>query len=116
VKVAAPPPVAPITRSAAPAVGAESALESLVRAWRVEDAAEPDVAQPIVSDTTTATTADTQASVVDDVPSGGIGPRAARAPDVRFKPSRDDELLGLRDEVGRMLVAELRRYGIEVGI
>jgi hypothetical protein len=112
VKAGAPPPVAPITRSAAPAVGGKSALESLVRAWRVEDAAEPDVAQPTVSDTTTA---DTQASVVDDVPSGGTGPRAARAPDVRAKPSRDDELLGLRDEVGRMLVAELRRYGIEVG-
>jgi hypothetical protein len=26
-----------------------------------------------------------------------------------------EELLDLRDEVGRMLVAELRRYGIEVG-
>jgi hypothetical protein len=111
-KVVAPPSVAPISRSAAPAVGAESALESLVRAWRVEDAAEPDAAQPTVSDITTA---DTQPSVVDDVPSGGIGPRAARAPDVHTQPARDDELLGLRDEVGRMLVAELRRYGIEVG-
>ena len=106
-------PVETATRPAkGPAVVAGSGLDSLVRAWNVTHAEalspEEDLAEP------------------DAVPSAALAERAAEdaarnAPQpgqpsvARLDPVSEEELLDLRDEVGRMLVAELRRYGIEVG-
>jgi hypothetical protein len=84
-----------------------------VRAWNVSHpgagaseavAVEPEPAAPPVA-------ADEPAIAIV----AGDAPRPGQPSVARLDPVREDELLDLRDEVGRMLVAELRRYGIEVG-
>jgi hypothetical protein len=95
-----------------PAVVAGSGLESLVRAWNVtqpEDLSpEADLAEPEA----VASVAFGERPVED---AARNAPQPGQPSVARLDPVSEEELLDLRDEVGRMLVAELRRYGIEVG-
>lgn len=111
---APPRPVAPATPSVPEAaISAGTGLESLVRAWSathpeaVAAEANAEVPEALVAPV-----------VFEELPGvdGADGDAASAKRSVsRLDPANEEELFELRDEVGRMLVAELRRYGIEVG-
>ena len=111
------PSDAPIIHSGTPAGDAGSALESLVRAWSAEQPAQHRTAAlSVLESEEVAGSPEAGTFVVDghDAPAPD-SLRSGRSGAPRGEQVLDDDLLGLRDEVGRMLVAELRRYGIEVG-
>jgi len=111
---APPRPVATAAHSAPmPTIAGGTGLESLVRAWNVTH---PEAGSPEAENAEPEPTA---ASVAFDERPGpgavGDAPRPGHSSAARVDSVSGEELLDLRDEVGRMLVAELRRYGIEVG-
>lgn len=92
------------------AVDGEHGLAALVRAWNepsrpgpaVEAAAPALPSVPVHPEL-----------VATDVPEPVV--RRRRVAELPLQPARaPEELLGLGDELGRVLVAELRRYGIEI--
>jgi hypothetical protein len=80
---------------------ADHGLEALVRAWQDTGKAQPEHATNVVpfetGDTATSTSTPTTRTRTRDRSS-----------------EREDETLAFGDALGRVLVAELRRYGIEV--
>jgi hypothetical protein len=94
---------APATTESRPRSGANRhGLEALVRSWREPATTEPEHAAPSVFP---AETGDTATSTSMPTP-------RPRPPDRTSE--REDETLAFGDALGRLLVAELRRYGIEV--
>jgi hypothetical protein len=102
---------APATRPAGTGPGAGQ-LSALVRAW---DGPAP-VDEPDSRSALPAIAPDPAESPGPHDEPSGSGPPAARARDGAgvAAPTARDELLDLGDQLGRLLVSELRRYGIEV--
>ena len=96
-----------------PLAGRDGELATLVRAW--ESAVEED--EPGAPPEPPSAPAERAALAVEPSAAPAAPPAAvrARAGEPARTPAPVDELLGLGDEIGRVLVAELRRYGIEVG-
>jgi len=120
----APAPAAAPTPAASPAAaGAAQArrlfaeaggeLETLVRAFDAGAQADESYVQttpPAYSPQASRPAADAEPAT--EAASAAGRPHAAKGAHTQ---AREEELLGLGDELGRVLVAELRRYGIEVG-
>jgi hypothetical protein len=79
-------------------------LEALVRSWREPATTQPEHAAPSVFPVETGDTA-TSTSMQTPRPRPRLRDRTSE---------REDETLAFGDALGRLLVAELRRYGIEV--
>jgi hypothetical protein len=96
---------APATTESRPRSGTNGhGLEALVRSWREPAATQPEHAAPSVFPVETADTA-TSTSM----------PTPRPRPSLRDRTSeREDETFAFGEALGRLLVAELRRYGIEV--
>ena len=88
-------------------------LETLVRAWDAGAQADESYVQATpLAYSPQASRPAADAEPATEAASAAGRPHAAKGAHTQ---AREEELLGLGDELGRVLVAELRRYGIEVG-